>query len=224
MKRPAIVTFITILTSSCLSILLVIFRFHYSSSTFYFFLIWNLFLAWIPYVVSLALFIRYQQTRRLTLIMLGVAGVWLLFYPNAPYILTDLIHLKKNTGVPRWYDSLMIFSFVGNGLLLGFVSLYHMQHIVKVRHNTVMSWIFAGGSLTLASLGIYLGRFMRWNSWDIFLEPITLIKDAGRPFIHPIVYKGTLKITLMYAVFFILTYLLFYILTHVKRHLLNQKD
>ncbi len=215
MVRPTVVTFATLLASSCLSVLLIFFRLHYSPSTFYIFLVWNLFLAWIPYIVSLALYLRYQQTRRLTVLMLFASGVWLLFYPNAPYLLTDLIHLKQKIGVPLWFDVLMFFSFVWNGLLLGFLSLYQMQHIVKMRRGHLVGWMFVVASLTITSLGVYLGRFLRWNSWDILSNPVTLAKDAVHPLIHPLAYSSTLKITSIYTVFFILAYLMFYAFTHL---------
>lgn len=148
-----------------------------TSDDYYIFLPYNLMLAGIPLVLSF-LIVHYQRhTYRSWLLLVGGGLVWLIFFPNAPYILTDFIHLKERFGVPVWYDALLILSFATTGLLSGYYSLYTMQTLVAHRWGKVAGWFFASASLTLASFGVYLGRFLRWNSWDIFLDPIRLMHD-----------------------------------------------
>lgn len=145
--------------------------------SFYIFLPYNLFLALIPLILSW-LIVRYTRQKHFSQSMVIVASViWLLFYPNAPYIMTDFIHLGKVSGVPLWFDALLILSYASTGLLSGHYSLYLMHRMVTKAWGICIGWVFALSTLTLASVGVYLGRFLRWNSWDLFLDPFRLIND-----------------------------------------------
>lgn len=97
--------------------------------------------------------------------------MWLLFLPNAPYIITDLLHLRGNTDVPVWFDSLMVFSYAMAGLQAGLFSLYIMQRLVEKLLTRNLSYVFTTVCVWLASYGVYLGRFQRWNSWDVLTIP-----------------------------------------------------
>lgn len=156
----------------------------------YLFLVWNLFLAWIPF--GAALVVAAAHRLRAPRLVLGVLGVgWLLFLPNAPYILTDFIHLGRAGGAPLWFDAALIGAFAGTGLLLGLASLLVVHHVVEARAGRVAGWVVAVGSLLLSALGIYLGRYLRFNSWDLVTDPdglvsVVLLRLAdpfGNPFL-----------------------------------------
>ena len=140
----------------------------------FFFLPWNLFLAWIPFVLALALAaVHVRRGPRPVLWALG-AG-WLLFLPNAPYILTDFIHLGRLRGAPLWFDAALIGSFAAVGLALGLVSLLVVHAVVEARAGRVVGWVFAVTALLLSAIGVYLGRFPRFNSWDVLTDPSGLV-------------------------------------------------
>ena len=152
------------------------------------FLSWNLFLAWIPYGLALAV-VGLDRVRAPGWLLVLPGLVWLLFLPNAPYILTDFIHLGAIPGAPLWFDALLIGAFAGTGLLLGLASLYLVHHVVAARLGSAAGWVLAIGALALSSVGIYLGRFPRFNSWDVLADPGRLVDVVlfrlGDPFGNP---------------------------------------
>lgn len=184
-------------------------RVAYSDNLHYAALVWNLFLAWIPFVLALAGNDRSRRGgSRLTLVALGV--LWLLFFPNAPYIVTDLKYLGTWTGAPIWYDVVLASAAAWGGLALGFLSLYLMQAVVRRLAGTVNAWFFVLGALALSSFGIYLGRFQRWNSWDLFVRPQALLADALTPLAHPLDHPKMVAVTMLFTAFLGVTYLVFY--------------
>ena len=170
------------------------------------FLVWNLFLAWVPYFISLSIetITRFSNSR----FIVGTLLVcWLLFFPNAPYIVTDLLHLKSRYPIPKWYDLMVLVSFAWTGLMLGFLSLYEIQRFLKKRLHSKLAWLFTILAIFLCAFGIYLGRFLRWNSWDIITNPTTLFQDIAISLSSPFIYSNTLKITLVFSGFLLLVYL-----------------
>ena len=99
------------------------------------------------------------------------AALWLLFLPNAPYIVTDFIHLAPAWRSPLWLDGAILSAFAWTGILLGFVSLYLVHAVVRHRFGARSGWAAVLGALALTSAGVYLGRFLRWNSWDLLVRP-----------------------------------------------------
>lgn len=138
------------------------------------FLFWNLFLAWVLYLLALAV-VGLDRLRSPGWVLAVPGVVWLLFLPNAPYILTDFIHLGAIPGAPVWFDALLIGAFAATGLLLGLASLYLVHHVVRARLGEAAGWGLAVGALALSSVGIYLGRFPRFNSWDVVTNPGGLV-------------------------------------------------
>ncbi len=132
--------------------------------------------------------------------------VWLLFFPNALYIVTDLIHLESHTTVPVWYDVVLLFSSASLGLLLAFTSLYKVEVFLchRMKNNIVNALIPV--CLFLGSFGVYLGRFLRWNSWDVITEPVQLAKEISIRFLFPHQYVGTWAITLVFTFLFSILY------------------
>ena len=163
--------------ASTLCFLLSIFRVHYAESEMYLFLNWNLLLAFIPWALSLLVSVNPKiRAKKWTLGLLLVT--WLLFFPNAPYILTDLIHLHKGYAMPMWFDLLLILSFAWTGLIFAFLSLSHIEELLESKLSR--NWIAALSSclLLIGGFGIYLGRYLRWNSWDIINNPFGLLQDV----------------------------------------------
>ena len=138
------------------------------------YLIWNLFLAWIPYLISLY-FIKKDTPMN---VFVPAFIVWLLFFPNAPYLVTDVLHVVTSSSALLWYDSLLFFFFGWIGLLLGMLSLFQVHQYLKGHLNYFLSEISVLGICFVSSFGIYLGRFERWNSWDIFVSPFQLMRHS----------------------------------------------
>jgi len=172
-------------------------------------LIWNLFLAWLPFLFSLWASALYtaRPDRRWVIIFPGF--LWLIFFPNAPYIITDFLHLKDRPGIPIWYDILMLAAFAWTGLFLAIASLRTMQLLVKNHIGWLLSWIFAGSVLALAGIGIYLGRFSRWNSWDIFFSPKEILSDVIVRAANPLNNLSFYGFTGIITAFLIICYLMF---------------
>jgi uncharacterized membrane protein len=145
-----------------------------------------------------------------------LAGLWLLFFPNAPYIFTDLIHLNYWFHGHYWSDLAMILLAGLTGFLLGFVSLYLMQSVVADRLGRVASWLFILVVAGLTGLGIYIVRFLRWNSWDVFVHPVGLSVDLGRLAAHPLANVGSFLFQALFAAFLFFGYLMLYALTHLQ--------
>ena len=172
----------------------------------YRFLLWNLFLAWLPMAFALLLGKLHRETGPAAARWLAAAA-WLAFFPNAPYLVTDLVHLHGRPPVPHWYDVLMLVAFAWNGLLLGFASLHVVHGIVQRRRNVGRGWAVAVVALFLAGFGIYLGRFERWNTWDVVTNPLALAERIAdrvlRPWAHPRAWGVTIILggflTLAYA-------------------------
>src|SRR5689334_16567112 len=155
----------------CASMIAV--RLERTGSGYYRFLIFNLILAGVPLFFSTVL--RIATHRRFHwMVQLPLYVLWMLFLPNAPYILTDILHLTRASHAPAWYDLALLLSCAGTGLLMGFLSLIDVQTIAARRVGQTWSWIFALVSLVLSGFAIYLGRFLRWNSWDVLIDPTRL--------------------------------------------------
>ena len=188
---------------------LVAFRVAYTRSVDNAGLVWNLFLAWIPLALALLLYDRH--VRRAGLASLGGLGLlWLLFFPNAPYIATDFVHLEQDPGAPYWYDAVMIAAFAWMGVLLGFASLYLMQTVVRQWRGAVAGWIFAFTAIGLGSLGIYLGRFLRLNSWDAVDHPSVLPRILHAVARDPFRYQEAIAVTVLVTVALSVAYFLLY--------------
>ncbi|MBN8420961.1 MAG: DUF1361 domain-containing protein [Verrucomicrobia bacterium] len=181
-------------------------RFHLSGHHYYSFMVWNLFLAAIPLGLSLGL-------RRIEHhgVALPLLAMWLLFFPNAPYVLTDLMHLNEHNGnVPKWLDLLMLLSFAFVALWYGFQSLHIVQHWFARKHSHVAAWCVTVGSLGLSGFGVYLGRFDRWNSWDLVHRPASLLSRIAAYILHPMDHTRTWGFTLGFGTLLIFAYLFWF--------------
>ncbi|WP_439130396.1 DUF1361 domain-containing protein [Polaribacter sp.] len=167
-------SYLLLATFFCL--LLLILRIKITNSLYMVFLIWNLFLAFIPYLISKTLNKRIQKTSKFKLIL--ALFVWLLFLPNAPYIITDFIHLQHSVENLVWLDIFILFSFSLTGIFLAITSLLDIHKIIQQKWNSKLANLFSILATYLCGFGIYLGRFLRLNSWDFFTSPLKVIKQS----------------------------------------------
>lgn len=195
-----------LMLSALFSIGLTVARILYTGEWLFAWLPWNLFLAYVPYAIS-----RFA-TRQLSWIesncKFAVLFIgWTLFIPNAFYIITDLFHLEVRTGIPLWFDLALILSFAWNGLLLGILSVRHMEKIVEVKFPVVKEWQFVFPLMLLNAFGIYIGRYLRYNTWDVITNPFRLAKDIVYLLAHPVRNRFDWSMIICYAVFMALMYL-----------------
>jgi uncharacterized membrane protein len=165
-----------------LSMLLLMIRMKLNQSFHFLFLVWNLFLALIPFAITTALASGKKPHK---LYFLVVFLIWLLFLPNAPYIVTDLLHLQNSDRYLMWLDVLVILSFATNGLALYFLSLYDMEQSLKRFFNPKFTKVILVFIVLLTAFGIYLGRFLRYNSWEILNHPFDILLDVGHILFQP---------------------------------------
>lgn len=202
-------SFYPLVLSSLLASSFFAWRYLRSDSTNYINLMWNLFLAWVPYGFSLFAAGLEQVRPRLWLLLLPAVAAWLVFFPNAPYLVTDFYHLEQRPLIPLWYDIGLIAVFAFTGCFLAIASLRSMHVLVEHYLGKIIGWLFALISLSLAGLGVYLGRFGRWNSWDLLLHPRTLVKEIALQVLNPLDNLGFVGFTLMFTSILLVFYLMF---------------
>lgn len=183
--------------SLCFTLILLVIRTLYADSVAYFFYPWNLFLALIPVFFSGLLLkqktINYKSGLWLVL--------WLLFLPNAPYLLTDIFHFEARPPVPLWFDLILVVSGAWNGILLCMISLFRVEKFL----NTRCKIKFTGGIifiiLLLCGYGIYIGRYLRYNSWDVVTKPASILKSSRHHIYHPFQNLNVWVFTFVFALF-----------------------
>lgn len=178
------------------------------------FLFWNLFLAFVPYWISTYI-ARHKNMNLLKLI--GLSGLWLLFLPNAPYMLTDLFHLHKRATLPVWFDLVLIVSFAITGLYLFYLSIHQMTVVTRARFPQLHKPLFLLLLFVAVSYGVYIGRFLRVNSWDV-MRPFDLAKTCLVPLFQVHRLKDVCSFTFIYSVFLAFLYLIFKPLSKEKYH------
>jgi uncharacterized membrane protein len=177
------------------SIGLVLYRMERTGTIYFSFLLWNLLLALIPIVFSALAWVVSRSRWKLFALLFLLP--WLLFFPNAPYILTDLLHLKSRVAMPLWYDMVMLLSFGLNGLFLGYISLVMVESVLERLFNRAFA---VTGSLVFtfaAAYGIYLGRYHRMNSWDVWTDPLSIAHQILDPLLHPLAHARVWAITFL---------------------------
>jgi len=201
---------------SGVSVTLVIARVVWTGRLHYAFLIWNLFLAWLPLIFSLLAWEKYRTGSVRSWHFAGLTGAWLLFFPNAPYICTDLIHLTTRYFSHFWVDLVLVLSCALTGLVVGFLSLFLMQSIVTRALGRMAGWCFIALVAGLSSFGIYLGRFMRFNSWDVVFQPLKLYHGIGDWASASLANTASFAFPVLFSAFLFITYVMLYGLTHLQ--------
>lgn len=212
--RHNIAVFTLLNTACAVCVGLVVARVAYSESGRRLDLVWNLFLAWIPFILAYIAHAISWRRIWLYLVIPIVAFLWLIFFPNAPYMLTDLQDIARAaTDAPLWYDVIIIVWFSWTAMLLGVVSLYLMHDITQRTFGRFAGWAFVFVISGLSSFGIYIGRFVRLNSWDILQKPTETAMNILGIVIDP--SRRLAAFTFLYAFFFLFVYLLLYSFSHL---------
>ena len=198
--RPS-VFMLGLLVTWCAALILA--RWGWLGTRHYAFLGWNLILASVPYVAALA-FERLGAERPRRMAPLLAGAVWLLFLPNAPYLVTDLMHLGARPPVPIWFDALLVVSVTGTGVLLGCASVAIVQRTLARAMGRPWAMSLTALACMLSGFGVYLGRFRRWNSWDLLADPTSLLADVVVRLAAPASHPRMLAVTLLYGVGFLL--------------------
>ncbi len=187
--------------ASGLAVSLVLARWWWTDSILYLFLGWNLLLAAVPlFFAEVAVRVRSSSLR-----YVAFAG-WLLFFPNAPYLVTDLMHLHRGNA-PLWYDLGLLSSFAVAGLLFAVASLIPVHRFFQGRFGPSVGWLTVFAACGLSGFGVYLGRFLRFNSWDVATRPgalaATLLHRVTDPFAHPRTWGVTILFGALMFVFYV---------------------
>ena len=192
-----------------MSLLLV--RFVYAQTPDYRFYIWNTFLAAIPYVISTQL-LKLKKMNSAAIVFLVA---WLLFFPNAPYMITDIFHYEERPPVPFWYDVLLVISAAWNGLILGMVSLMNVENFLSRHIKPLLVKFIVFTSLLLCGYGIFIGRFLRFNSWNILTDPGYLAYTSAHHVLLPQRYPKLWVFTVLFAA---LLSIIYFTLRKLPRH------
>lgn len=186
------------------NVLLVAYRHEVTGKISFVFFIWNLFLAIIPYISSeIAIYCSVQKWNYSALGFLLFA---ILFLPNSPYIITDLFHLRQRVEMPFWYDTMLLFSMAISGLLLFYAALFNIRDMLARWFGGIWAEVSVSLISFLCAYGIYLGRYLRFNSWDIVSNPDLLFDEIADHITNPTVHPRTMGVTLLYGAFLLVGY------------------
>lgn len=209
MKKPPLGIVRAILLSNVVAVFLFFFRTLGAGNNNYWFMIWNLVLGWIPLVFAWVLVLKLSKKSWREPLPLILTVAWLAFLPNSFYLISDLLHLRQTGDISKLYDLVMFVSFIWNGLLAGFLSLRLIHGALIERKSSEVAGLLVGGALLACSFAIYLGRSLRWNSWDILANPSGLIYDVSERLINPLGYPQAFVIT---TIFFLLIASMYYVI------------
>jgi uncharacterized membrane protein len=209
MSRRRLAILASLAGLSALVVSMIAVRVVYTGNDYHTNLVWNLFLAWIPFGIAICVYDGYRRGTG-SAPLWAAGALWLVFFPNATYIVTDFKWLRYSAGAPIWYDVVLVAAAAWCGLLLGFMSLYLMQAVVRSALGAARAWAFVLGTLALGSFGVYLGRFERWNSWDVFTRPRVLAHEILPPLAHPQDHPKAVAVTVLFTAFLAMSYLVFY--------------
>jgi uncharacterized membrane protein len=196
--------------SCSLVLLMLIFRSWYTHSFFYGFLLWNLALAFIPFAISHYMVCSTHKNANNQSLKWKIKWwicftIWLLFFPNAPYIITDLIHLTKRNDIPKWYDAAMLFTTASTGLWIGCISL-QMEQLWRKMLPSIHVSFFVVTVFLLCGFGIYLGRITRLNSWEVITNPFYVLEAISTRILMPWKHLRTWWITVLFAAVLFVAY------------------
>ncbi len=187
--------------SVAFSIALYLFRVVYTGSLLFLFIPWNLFLAWLPLFFSSRI-----KGASITISNGLFFCLWLLFFPNAPYLITDLFHLEQREGVPLYFDLVLLFTAAWNGLLMGLLSFKQIEQKLLHHFSFKKVQLITGFCFLLCGFGIYLGRYERYNSWHLVTQPVTLAEDIVSKFLQPWNYPRAWAVTVLFTLLLLLIY------------------
>ena len=216
--RHRLFTIGVLVVSTLVSLAQLIMRWIVTGEPMYHYLVWDLFLAWIPFWIAVAIYgMHIRGCGNRTLLAMGL--VWLLFFPNAPYLLTEFTHLGARHGkhAGRWWcDLVLIIGFAWNGLMLGLVSLLAIHSVLRDRIGARRALRITVGAIALGSFGVALGRFDRFNSWDVIGRPIALAAGIADELLRPFAHRTLFVATVLLFMFLSLAYAVIYALAKMN--------
>ncbi len=155
---------------SCLTLSLL--RISIEWDMIYLFLLWNLFLAWVPYAIAQNLVhVKSKVT------YLAALAIVLLFIPNASYLITDFVHFRQGSRINLWFDLVLFFTYAFTGLMLMMYTIDILAKSISIRIGQRTAQTFKFSIFPIIGCGIYVGRIERWNSWDVFVHPFSFVSD-----------------------------------------------
>ncbi|HET9722133.1 MAG TPA: DUF1361 domain-containing protein [Candidatus Saccharimonadales bacterium] len=178
-----------------------------TGSTRYWFVPANLALAWVSPLLAIWLVGELKNRRWLSWPNLVLTGLWLVFLPNTWYVLTDFIHVYPNGEISQLYDIVLMSLLAFCGFILGFVSLYSLHRQLLRRLDPLRSYWLIQTVILLCSFAIYVGRDLRWNSWDVIANPGGLVLNISDQIADPLGNPRALNVTLL---FFVLLSVMYY--------------
>jgi uncharacterized membrane protein len=189
---------------TCWNSILVVYRVNVTGKRTFVFFLWNLALAVFPYVASEWAVVAQKRSKKWLAIGLVLFSV--LFLPNSPYIITDFFHYRARPDVPLWYDTVLIFSMAGSGLFLFYLALFNIVQVLRALWGQLWAELSVAFLCYLCAFGIYLGRYLRFNSWDVVSNPDNLFYQIADKIIHPSEDTRTMGVTLVYGSFLLVIY------------------
>lgn len=217
MKRAFLISLI----ASCFLILTLIYDIYFRNEWQFSFLILNICLAWIPFFLSFFI----PNIRKLKLgaplklcLLITISFLWFIFYPNIPYILTDIIHIQSraylklendifvyNENIILWYELVQVVFTIFLSIIIGFISLFNIQKMIEQK-SKILSWISVLITSLFAGVGTYFGRFLRLNSWQIF--ELSDQKNLSFLFAH---LSNFIEFTLLFGILWFSIYIVMYL-------------
>lgn len=196
--------------SSLVSASLLAIRMVAVGNTRFWFMLWNLFLAWLPLLFAFGLRhnLAHKPLSHWQNLLLFV--VWLGFLPNSFYLMSDFIHLQSSGETLVLYDIALMTSFVLNGLILGYLSMFIVHKLLLRRFRAVYAHSVMGVVCLASGFAIYLGRYLRWNTWDVLFNPAGILFDLSERIINPLIHAQTYIVTLVFFVVIATTYVVIY--------------
>lgn len=203
-----------------LSLFLFVLRVAVTQNSQYYFLFWNLVLAWLPFGLVLLLLgsLKHKKWNQPLPILWSLLALG--FLPNSFYIISDLVHLQDTGEVGVLYDAVLFMTIILNGLIAGFTSIYLIHKQLLKRLQRPVAHLIIAGVFLLNGFAIYLGRSLRWNTWDILTHPFGIIYDVSERLINPLAHPQFFGTTLT---FFLLLGGLYVVIWHFVQYLLIAK-
>lgn len=191
-----------------LSITLMLLRVKLTHDIYLLFLIWNLILGYIPYFLSSQIKITVPGTFTFYLLFLG----WILFLPNSFYLLTDFVHLHHNSDLQYLFDALLLSCFSIAGFYAGISSMLHIHGLLEMKYSSQKCRCLIVILCYLSSFGVYLGRILRFNSWDILSNPVDLFSNI----LNSMQGYHTYEFTFLFGTFILIIYAVSHLLSDIK--------
>lgn len=207
---------LALLLSNSISLLFFAGRVAGGGSTRYWFLLWNLVLAWLPLLFAWLAVRRLGRTRVFNPLNVFLLLLWLGFLPNSFYLVSDLIHLHETGEINILYDAVMFASFIFNGFIAGYLSLYMIHRELLDRVARRRAHLAVAGVLLVCSFAIYVGRVLRWNTWDVLVNPAGLLFDMSEQVVNPLSHPQLFMTTIT---FFLLLGSIYAVVWHLVRAL-----